>query len=164
MSQHHQVAMVQVNAFQHETVQLAEVMGRVPVTEIVEVLESQWGRDNGWHSVGAGAYERVLVHGIAMRFEIDAEGEVALKRRGSAYVEQSVGAARHAELERLIAEVEPEYNLQFNHVLSRALLLALPRQAEELGFGIVDTTEEYEPNSVTYDLELKLQVHELALV
>lgn len=169
MSQHHQVVTVQVDAFEVEELRMADVMGRVPQAEIVEVLGSEWARREGWTVVQPGAlYRRVIGDGVQMEFQVGDDGEVTLRRSLSESVsadESGIEAARvlrRTELTGRLLAARPAYNRVFNEVAARALALALPKQAERLGYVVVEqqTRVEQEPHII--DVVLKLHIPERA--
>jgi hypothetical protein len=161
MSEDHQIAIIQVDAFMEQAIQLADVLGRVPTTEIVEVLSSAWAQEVGWKTITEGtAYHLQLAENVGMEFQVGEDGAVRLVRRASDRVEETLRGERTEELERLLVEIQPAYNLAFNDVIGRALILALPRQAAELGYQIVEQQEAFEEETHVYDLELKMYVYE----
>lgn len=161
MSEPCQIAIVQVNAIQEETLQLDEVIGRVPTAEIVEVLNSDWAKENGWQALIEGkSYLRQLAGNVGMEFQIETDGDVKLKRQISEMMRSDLSVEGKKRLQRMLDEVQSEYNLAFNEVIGKALILALPRQAAELGYEVVEENQHFDQQTQVIDMELKMRVYQ----
>src|ERR1044071_165428 len=162
MSSHHQVSLVQVNAFREEIVELSKVFGRVPVQQIKEVLDSAWARKVGWARLGNGnIYSLNLRHNIVMEVAFDEFDEITISRKVSGFVDRERQHEHSLQLEKWITEVEPEYNLRFNEIVGKAFMVALPEYASEFG-EVVECKERYEEEAHVFDMELKIYVREAA--
>nr|VFJ42631.1 MAG: hypothetical protein BECKFM1743A_GA0114220_1000110 [Candidatus Kentron sp. FM]VFJ43340.1 MAG: hypothetical protein BECKFM1743C_GA0114222_1000110 [Candidatus Kentron sp. FM]VFK05502.1 MAG: hypothetical protein BECKFM1743B_GA0114221_1000110 [Candidatus Kentron sp. FM] len=145
MSSPQQITIVQVNAAQQETIQLADVLGRVPTDEIREVLGSQWAKDKGWQQVkensGELVYQRQITETVGMSFRIADSGEVRLERRtGAVGVKNGQAETERAKHENALKTAENDYNLAFNEILAEALVKAVPNRAKELGYLVEPPT------------------------
>jgi hypothetical protein len=60
---------------------LDEVNGSVPVKAMIEVLESDWAREQAWTTVEGGrVYQRVLDQGVTMTVRVSDLGQVHVTR------------------------------------------------------------------------------------
>jgi hypothetical protein len=139
--------LIPVRKILSETVQLADVMGYLPVRELREVLGSDWARGDGWQVVQDGAvYRRPLAAGIELELLIDELGMVSLRRSAASQVVDADDAARtEQQQEALLRSVEAECNQCVGGVIGRAIAAAVPRLAEEQGH-----------ENAVYGVELKL--------
>ena len=140
MSHHHQVAIVQLDAIEHERLTLDEVLGSVPVREIAEVLTSEWAIGVGWQPVGQSGqdFRRQLEPNLAINFHVDTEAnEVTLERIATGHFAENRTIQGQETLKESLAAHRDEYNLAFHDVLGRALVAYLPRQAEKRGYTVV---------------------------
>jgi|SRR5215813_1373917 len=165
MSSHHQITVVQVNACREEVVQLGEVLGRVPVMEIKEVLNSEWAKQKGWRCLTMNqSYHLTLSHHIGMEIQIDELGEARLFRRAQMETDYGDQESMRRQLDQELDELEQTYNLRFHEVVGRSMARALIHQAEKEGHIIVDKIGM--PDELTaahdtgvIDLEIRLQVY-----
>jgi F420-dependent methylenetetrahydromethanopterin dehydrogenase len=160
MSNNHVIAIVQVNAFVEEELVLDEIMGRVPTAEIIEVLESEWAKREGWQIIEKSKiYTRQFNEYVSMELQIGEGKETRLVKRAFDEVNETLEAKKEQELSRLIEETESAYNLAFNDVYGRALVQALKNHAvKEPGYEIIEKDESLDEMLHVYDLELKLKV------
>jgi hypothetical protein len=64
----------------------------------------------------------------------------------------------------LLAEAREQCDLEFHLVLSRALGLALPPVIERHGHTVLEERHEhFDAEALTYDYEVSVHVHEMAL-
>jgi hypothetical protein len=165
MSQDYEIGIVSVSTLVpvqkvlSETVQLADVMGYLPVQELREVLSSAWARGDGWQVVREGAiYRRSLARGVELQLEVSAEGTVSLRRSTAAQsVAEAMAAQTEQEQAKLLASVEESYNRAVGELIGRALAQALPRLAAEQGFEVIDRRELIRNNAMV-GVELVLHV------
>ena len=169
MSMQHQVAIVQVNAYEKETVRLAQIMDRVPSQEVMEVLASSWARQRGWRAQN-GVHVLPLPSGVSMEVSLDAGGDVTLARRASQHISHGQGVGRRRAVERgarslegLLERQEQAYNLAFNEVVGRAVTLAVQNEiARHQNWQVVETEQEHCEETHVVDLVVRALVHETA--
>src|SRR5215467_7647871 len=101
MSSHHQVSLVQVNAYSEEVVELSKVLGRVPVQQIKEVLDSERARGVGWvRQRNGNVYSLNLKHKVVMEVSFDEYGEITISRNVSALVASGTAHQHSLKLEQ----------------------------------------------------------------
>jgi len=153
MSQPHEVAIVQVSSLQEETIRLADLLGRVPVPELVEVLDA----DPHWQAVQAGrVYRRQLRREIGMEVRIDASGEVLIRRRISESVTEGSEEAVRLRQEELLRQVEHEYKRVVNELVAHTLVRALPNRAREMGYIVKELPAEARVEEHVVEVVLEL--------
>ena len=158
---HEYVVQVTIDVFveKNEVVYLGDIMNRVPVEEMLEVLNSAWAREHGWIKARyQEIYRLKLPMGITMEIRITADGEVQLRRSGKVTVVKGEESAAQQRLEQAIAQAKEQYNLEFHQVLAHTWLLCLPKAALEHDYTIVSQTDNIQEQAYIYDMELKLQV------
>jgi len=136
MSQPHQIAIVSVNMSQTETIQLGDIFGRVPVEEMVEVLNSEWATQRGWQTVQSGVtYQRQIAEDINLEVRIGEQGQVTVQRHAPREdVQANVAAEVRAKQNQRLQETNQACDFAVNELVSQAMMLALPRRAEALGY------------------------------
>ena len=162
MSQHHQVRMIHVDATQHDQIRLDELFGQIPQAELLEVLQSEWARREGWQCQEGSAETFVcrLSNGVAVTFQVGDDGYIAVDWKASEQVREDQAAGKRQGLEHLVAASREEVNLRVHEVIGRAMVLALPRVAREAGYEVISHEETYDEESVAVDMEMAVQIYE----
>jgi len=164
MSQHRQIV-VAINLVKQSVIELDDVLGEVPVQQIVDVLESEWARGQGWRPATNGqTYVRNFGSHLTVEFSIEQDGSIRLARRASDRVDPGVRAERQEELERELAGITEDCSVALHDVLSRALVEALPVRAGQFGdvVGVQRSSMEQEANHV-YFMEVRVQLQEYVM-
>lgn len=155
MSTPRQVSYVQVNAYEEGSLTLGEIMGRAPVREIRELLDSDEFQQKGWSKSGDNSYTRTI-HDTRDRKEsievrIDGE-EVHISRKVSGRVPRGGSVS---------ANIEQAYNLGVNELLGKAAFLSMTRQIVNLGCEIVEEPiAEVSNRGRMIDISMKVKVFE----
>lgn len=127
---------------EHEILQLGDFLGRVPVREVVEVLDS-WGVKEGWVPVEPGRiYRRGFAGGVEVEMRIGDDGTVRLVRRASDQVVSEQADARAAELAAAVRQAQPQVIQSLHAVAVRAIGKAIPHQIGSIKGVVLKTVEE----------------------
>jgi hypothetical protein len=161
MSQPHQIAIVPVSTALNEVIHLADVMGRVPVEEMVEVLNSQWAAARGWRRVAArqDTYQRTVNQDVTLEVRVGGEGDVTIQRLSQTRQVASDQAARvGAEQQQQLQSAAEECDRAVNELIGQALMRALPVRARELGYHVV-TEQVVQQQGAVYEMVLQVEVN-----
>ena len=149
MSQTYEIAVVPVCVSVDVPVQLADIMGRVPVKELTEVLEERCTVSQQWQRIQAGeVYHRAITEHVTLEVRISPQGQVTFQR--ATQVEQAdtnVAAAVEAQHRVWMQEAAPAYSLAVNELISTAAMRAMTNTVKErellIGEPIITQTAEY---------------------
>jgi hypothetical protein len=139
---------------EREVSRLAELFGRVPVTEVLQVLDSEWAVERGWTAVSTGShYQIALENGVAQNVVVHADGNVTLERSvPQVTVAYAAAGETQAQHSALLAAAAGPGNLAFYQVVARGIRYALPNRARQLGWEV--TEEILDTHTQTEDLVL----------
>ena len=158
MSRAYQVATLRVEVSQTEEMSLTDVFGRVPTRELVEVLDSDWAKAQGWSPVQPGRlYSSRVADGVEMEIEVGEAGQAHMRLRASATMQQTAEAGQ-ARLREVLQhkEVRDAANLKCYQVVNKVYALAVPRRAAELKYTIVD--QEVQPDEQFHRVRIELRL------
>jgi uncharacterized protein YaeQ len=167
MSKAYRIATLRVDVSQSDSIALRDVFGRVPVEELVEVLDSAWAQAQGWSTVEQGRlYRRRLDDEVVMEIEIGDGGEARMRLRASSTVSGYASTIQNESLaaqqrlrDRLQGQaLRDEANLRCYEVVNEVYRLAIPRRARELQYTIVEENVVIDTHRPYIRMELKLLV------
>jgi len=158
MSQPHQIAIVPVSTALNEVIHLGDVMGRVPVAEIVETLNSEWAAAQGWQAAGQSAYRRVINPEVTLEVHVGGEGDVTIQRLSQTSHVQAdqTSAVRARQTQRLESAAE-ECDRAVNELIGQALMRALPARARELGHVVAEPVVRH--HGAVREMVLQVQIN-----
>jgi hypothetical protein len=151
---------LRVDVTQSEEVSLVEVFGRIPIRELVEVLNSDWAQHQGWSAVEEGRLYASPVDGeVGMEIEVDGQ-QARMRLRASATVR---AVSQEAEQKRLREKlqgqtVRDQANLRCYQVVNQVYALAIPRRAEEMQYTVLGRDVVVDQQSRRVRVELRLRV------
>jgi len=152
--------MLQVDAFAQEEIEVADVMGQPLTDEIIEVLESEWARKEGWVKDSTGKYTNKISEHVTIEFTLGDGRSMRVRRIASDVVKSNLARTRSHELEGELAEVRDRVNEKVHSVLGRAIALGLKHRAKEQGYEFVENAPIYEQEGPVFEYELRFEMAE----
>jgi len=157
MSDPIQVSFITVNASEHEKLQMCDILGKVPLAELVEILESQWAKEKQWGKVSNSLYQKKLSNGVILQFTVNQEtGDVEIGRTISELVENPSNVQQI--LQQKVKEIADEYNHEVYCVLVETIAKALNNKANSVGLGSPTQPPKITPIDEGYIIDMEMDI------